>query len=162
MLEMKAAALALTVFLPQLSGQSVVLLSGNASVVAHLRHQGGTVSWALCLMAPKITKWTEWHSVHLSARYIPGRMNILADQLSRPDQVLPTEWSLLPRVFEGICSIFGNPHLDLFATRANTKLPLYVSPVPDPSSSLWSTTFVSVISPVNATKENTKEKEKLT
>ena len=79
MLEMKAAALALAVFLPQLSGQSVVLLSGNASVVAHLRHQGGTVSWALCLMAPKITKWTEWHSVHLSARYIPGRMNILAD-----------------------------------------------------------------------------------
>ena len=28
--------------------------------------------------------------------------------------------------------MFGCPHLDLFATRANVKPPLYVSPVPDP------------------------------
>ena len=38
--------------------------------------------------------WTECHTVPLSARYIPGRKNVLAGQLSRPNQVLPMEWSL--------------------------------------------------------------------
>ena len=70
--------------------------------------------------------------IRLEACYILGKKNILADQLSRPDQILPTEWSLLPRVLDGICQVIRRPHLDLFATRANTNLPLYVSPVPDP------------------------------
>ena len=82
-------------------------------------------------MVSKITMWTEQHLVNLSVRYITGKKNILASQLIRPDQVLPTEWALLPMVFEGICSIFGHPHLNFFATRVNTKLPLYVSLVPD-------------------------------
>ena len=58
--------------------------------------------------------------------------NVQADQLSCPDPVLPTEWSLLPRVFEVVWEVFICPCLDMFATRANTKLPLYMSPVPDP------------------------------
>ena len=36
--EMKAVLLALAAFLPQLLGQSVVLMSDNALVVAYLRH----------------------------------------------------------------------------------------------------------------------------
>ena len=59
-------------------------------------------------------------------------VGVLADQLSHPDQVLPTKWSLLPRVFDTICEVYSYPHIDLFATRANTKLPLYVSLIPDP------------------------------
>ena len=70
--------------------------------------------------------------MRLQVRYIPGRKNVLANQLSHPDHVLPTEWSLLPLVFKGICNIFSSPHISLFATWANTKLPLYVSPVIDP------------------------------
>ena len=38
-----------------------------------------------------IVSWTELHLVTLSARYIPGKGNILAEQLSSPDQILPTE-----------------------------------------------------------------------
>ena len=107
-------------------------MSDHASVVAYLRHQGGTVSQRLCLMASEVSQWTKRHSFQLKARHIPGRKNILADQLSRPGQVPPTEWSLLPQVFEGIGSVFGCPHLDLFAARANARLPLYVFPVPEP------------------------------
>ena len=44
MLEMKAVALALAALLPQLSGQCVVLMNDNASVVAYLWHQGDTAS----------------------------------------------------------------------------------------------------------------------
>ena len=46
-------------------------------------------------------------------------------QLSRPSDGIV----LLARVFETICKVFGCPHPDLFATRADDKLPLYVSPV---------------------------------
>ena len=129
---MRAVELALASFLPQLAGQSIVLMSNNASAVAHLWHQGGTVSRRLCLMASVIALWTERHSVRLEAHYIPGKKNILVDQLSWPDQIFPTDWSLLPRVFDGICRVFGHPHLDLFAIRADNKLPLYISPVLDP------------------------------
>ena len=131
-LEMQAVELVLASFLPQLVGQSVVLMSKNASVVVYLRHQGGTVSRRLCQMASAITVWAEQNSIRLEARYIPDKWNILVDQLSRPDQILPTEWSLLPRVFDRICQVFGRPHLNLFATKANNKLALYVSLVLDP------------------------------
>ena len=33
--------------------------------------------------------------------------NFFSGQLSCPDQVLLTEWSLLPRVLEAICEVFG-------------------------------------------------------
>ena len=47
-------------------------------------------------------------------------------------QVQPTEWSLHPQVFKQICQKWFTPHVDLFATHLNHKLPLYVSPIPDP------------------------------
>ena len=47
---------------------------------------------------------------------------------TKPDH---PEWSLLPEVFQTICSRWHRPKIDLFATRFN-KLPLFVSPVPDP------------------------------
>ena len=55
------------------------------------------------------------------------KKDILADQLSHPGQVLPTEWSLLPQIFSVICKVYGHLHMNLFVTKANTKLLLYVS-----------------------------------
>ena len=63
--------------------------------------------------------------------YIPGKKNVLANQLSRPHQVLLTVWSLLPQMFNAICKEYRCYFIDLFATQANVKLPLYISPVPD-------------------------------
>ena len=51
--------------------------------------------------------------------------------LSRSNQVKSTEWSLHLQVFKQICHMWFTPHVDLFATRLNHKLPLYMSPVPD-------------------------------
>ena len=52
-------------------------------------------------------------------------------KLSRLGQTIQTEWSLLQEVFQAICSRWYQPNIDLFATRFNTKLPWFVSPVPD-------------------------------
>ena len=51
----------------------------------------------------------------------------MADLLSRSNQVQSTEWSLHPQVFKQICQ-------QLFATHLNHKLPLYVSPIPEPKA----------------------------
>ena len=50
------------------------------------------------------------------------------------EPVQSTEWSLHPQVFKQICQKWFTPHVDLFATHLNHKLPLYVSPVPDPNA----------------------------
>ena len=52
--------------------------------------------------------------------------------LSRSNQVQSTEWSLHPQVFKQICQKWFTPHVDLFDTHLSHKLPLYVSPIPDP------------------------------
>ena len=55
-------------------------------------------------------------------------------KLSRLGQTVQTELSLLPEVFQTICSRWHRPKIDLFAIRFN-MLPLFVSPVPDPLAS---------------------------
>ena len=56
---------------------------------------------------------------------------MMVDLLSRSNQVQSTEWSLHPQVFKQICQKWFTPHVDLFATRLNHKLKLYVFPVSD-------------------------------
>jgi hypothetical protein len=46
----------------------------------------------------------------------------------------PHEWSLHPQVFQEICQLHVTLMIDLFATRFNNKLLLFVSPVPDPKA----------------------------
>ena len=86
----------------------------------------------LCALLWRILTWCTRNQVTLKARHIPGRLNVIADKLSRLGQTIQTEWSLVPEVFQAICSRWHQPQVDLFATRFNNKLPLFVSPVPDP------------------------------
>ena len=94
---------------------------------------GGTHSLEMCFMI--------WHlifcnprAILLRARHVLGCLNVIADSLSRRDKIIQTEWSLHPKIFQGICQIWHGPMVDMFATKMNNKLPLYVSPVPDPNA----------------------------
>ena len=78
--------------------------------------------------------WCHHYQITLKARHIPGCLNVMVDLLSRSNQVQSTEWSLHPQVFKQICQKWFTPHVDLFATQLIHKLPLYVSPVPDPNA----------------------------
>ena len=71
--------------------EAFVLLSDNATVVVYLEKQGGTVCPDMCRLAQEIISWSGPHMASTSARYILGKKNILTDQLSHLDQVLPTE-----------------------------------------------------------------------
>ena len=51
-----------------------------------------------------------------------------------PEQVHSTEWSIHPRVLLAIKDVWTLPMVDLFATKLIHKLPVYVSPIPDPAA----------------------------
>ena len=85
-------------------------------------------------MTSHLPRWTESLDVHLDARYLLGQSNVLADLLSRRDQVIGTEWPLHPQVARALLRVWGSPSLDLFATCLSAKLPLYCSLVPDPQA----------------------------
>ena len=56
---------------------------------------------------------------------------MMANKLSSHRQVIQTEWSLHPDVFAQICHRWHFPKIDMFATSYNSKLPQFMSPVPD-------------------------------
>ncbi|VDI47075.1 Hypothetical predicted protein [Mytilus galloprovincialis] len=67
-------------------------------------------------------------------RHVPGKLNVLADALSRTLTPVNTEWELLQSVFQAITLQWGSPHVDLFATSLNYKIQVFMSPVPDPKA----------------------------
>ena len=131
-LELRAVWFALQSFQERLMGHRVALMSDNTTVVAYINKQGGTVSSSLWLLTKQVLTWAELNSVSLVGRFVPGHRNVLADQLSRRGQVISTEWSLHPRIVQGVFGVWGTPMVDLFATSLNNRLPVYCSPVPDP------------------------------
>ena len=90
----------------------------------------------MCALLWKIMTWCHLYHISLKARHIPGCLNVMTDLLSRSNQVQSTEWSLHPQVFKQICQKWFTPHVDQFATHLNHKLPLYMSPIPDPKRKL--------------------------
>ena len=109
----------------------VLVATDNTTVVAYINKEGGMRSGPLCALLWRILTWCSQRQVTLKARHIPGRLNVIADKLSRLGQTIQTEWSLLPEIFQQICNQWHRPQVDLFATRFNHKLPQFVSPVPD-------------------------------
>ena len=93
---------------------------------------GGTRSHSLARTATEMLVYFFRRGVEIRAKHIAGKLNVLADSLSRQGQILHTEWSLSVPVFAQICQARGTPQVDLFATSLNTKLPCFVSPYPDP------------------------------
>ena len=133
-LELKAVLLALQHFHQSVRGHHVIVMSDNMTVVGLVKNQGGTHSRELFTLTAELFQWADSHQVILSARHIPGHLNVIADRLSRSHQILPGEWSLCPHVTQRLWKVWGRPHLDLFATADNAKLPTYVSPLPDPAA----------------------------
>ena len=134
LLEIKALFLALQAFKDLVTDHRVTSICDNSTVVAYVNKQGGPVSHALCSLTGRLLQWSEANRAQLKARYLPGQSNILADLLSRRNQVLGAEWSLHPKVARKLLRVWGSPTLDLFATHLNAKLLLYCSLIPDPQA----------------------------
>ena len=138
-LELKAIWLGLQAFEDMLQDSNVAIMCDNVSAIAYLRNRGGggggTRSQQMCDMAIDTCEWAKKWSMTLIPRHLLGHLNVLADHLSRRDQILKTEWSLNPAVARRVFRVWGSPHVDLFALKCNTKLATYMSPIPE--SEAW-------------------------
>ena len=142
LLEMQAVLYAVQEFATFLSGKVVLLATDNTTVACYLNKEGGTRSRLLSELAESVLLLCQDLDIVLRARHVPGKMNILADQLSRPHCVLETEWTLAHFALEPVWEMWHKPLIDLFSTRYNHRLPTYVSPVPDPQA--WAVDALSM------------------
>ena len=142
LLELEAVRLALLDFEAEVQGRVVRVSSDNTSTVWYLNKQGGTGSTSMSLKAEALLLWCERRQISLVARHIAGKVNVLADQLSRSGTIINTEWTLTHKVLGRVWAHWHKPMVDLFATRFNHRLPIYVSPVPDPEA--WSVDALSL------------------
>ena len=140
-LELKAV-LALKQFEHLCRDQIVLVATDNTTVVSYINKQGGMRSGSLCALLWRLLSWCHPRGIVLRVRHIPGRLNVIADKLSRHNQVIQTEWSQSQQAFSHLCSRWAQPQVDLFATQFNHKLPWFVSPVPDPTA--WAVDALSL------------------
>ena len=102
-LELKEVSPALRQFKDQCQNQTVLVAMDNSTVVAYINIQGGTHSAEMCALLWKIMTCCHHYHITLKARHILGCLNVMAELLSRSNQVQSTEWSLHPQVFRQIC-----------------------------------------------------------
>ena len=117
-----------------IKGHSVLLATDNTTVTAYINKQRGES--LLDLVQPSRSSSSAVYSnrVHMKATYLPGKLNILADLLSRKGVIVQREWSFNQRVASQIFHIWGKPYIDLLAAHLNQKLPSFVSPVLEPEA----------------------------
>jgi len=129
-LELKGAFLTLQTFADEYEDCHIKMMLDNTTAIACINKFGSTKPklLALCL---EIFAWAQNRNLFLSAAYVPGVDNVLADRESRTHNT-DIEWQLKPKWFKYLCEKFGTPEIDLFATRINTQLSKYVSWRPDP------------------------------
>ena len=63
-----------------------------------------------------------------------GTHNVVANSLSRPTEVIGSEWTLLQEVVDQLVRRWP-ANIDLFATSLNHRMPVYFAPMSDPASS---------------------------
>ena len=131
-LEFSSVMFALQHWAPLLQGRQVMIATDNSTVVSYINKQGGTRSLTLQRLNVDLLLWLESQNIIVQARHIPGCLNVIAEHLSRPNQPIPTEWSLHPEIVERIFRVWGTPEVDMFATLSNSHLPRFMSPVPEP------------------------------
>ena len=152
--ELMAIKFALIIFLQDYSGlQHVRVMTDNTTAIAYINKQGGIRSMYCNDLAVDIWNICIDKGCHISAAHIPGVENITADTASREFEE-SAEWMLSPHIFNNICSLYGTPDIDMFATRVNTQLYRFASWRPDPDAEIidsfsesWEGVFVYAFPP---------------
>ena len=106
-----AVFLALKSFEHLCRDQIVLIATDNTTMVSYINKKGGMRSGSLCVLLWRLLSWCHPRGIVLRAWHIPGRLNMIADKLSRHNQVIQTEWSLSQQVFSLLCSRWDLPHV---------------------------------------------------
>ena len=134
-LEFKTVLYALRHWTQHLRHQCVSIQIDNTTAVAYLLKEGGTQCKSLHYLAAEILLLAHQHNIVIRPSYLPGIMNTQADALSRSKKA--EEWMLAPSVARKICSIFGRPTIDLFASERSKQLPRYFATDKRDPHAMW-------------------------
>ena len=110
--ELKALFLALKEFQDLCTDKIVLVATYNTTVVSYINKEGGMKSGPLCVLLWRILTWCTRKQVTLKARHIPGRLNVVADKLSRVGQTIQTVVSPsrgLPNNMQQVASASNRP-----------------------------------------------------
>ena len=132
-LELFAAKLALESLAGHIKNNHIHLKLDNQTAVTYINKKGGTHSKNCNDISLQLWHWAKIHENWLSAAYIPGKSNVVADFHSRHLKK-NTEWTLNPQVFNNVCDYFPMSNIDLFAAANNNQVETYVSWLPDPGA----------------------------
>ena len=133
-LELKAALLALQSFVKDKSDLHIRLMMDNTTAVACISKMGTSHSIACNLFTQDIWRFCIQRNMSISAAYVPGKLNVEADEESRKVNQ-DAEWLLNRDILLNALQVLKvKPEIDLFASRLNYQFPKYVSYRPDPSA----------------------------
>ncbi|MCP3933068.1 MAG: hypothetical protein GY705_28695 [Bacteroidetes bacterium] len=151
-MELKAAFLTLQSFARFKRDIHVKMMIDNTTAIACI-NKFGSVKPLLMAQTTELYQWALDRNLYLSAAHVPGKKNVIADRESRT-QNLDIEWKLKEKWFKYLTEQLGIPKIDLFASRLNKQLPIYVAWRPDPCaiaidafSISWSDTYGYVFPP---------------
>lgn len=129
-LELTAILLGISSLCSDYQDTHIRVMTDNTTAVNYINHLGGVKSPDCNKVAHKIWLWCVERRIWISAAYIKGTENTIADSLSRKydDQ---GEWSLHQAKFNKIFDLYDTIEIDLFASRLNKKCHKFVSWLPD-------------------------------
>lgn len=154
-LELLAAFFALKAFCKNHCDIHIKILLDNTTAISYINNMGGTKSIICDWLAQSIWHWCIQRRIWLTAAFVPGKCNIVADTCSRKfnDNL---EWKLKENIFEKLVHLWKLPTIDLFASRLNYQIKRYASWQPDPEAAnidafsfSWAGEYVYAFPPFN-------------
>ena len=124
--ELSAIAFSLERLGEALQGQVLQISSDSMTSLACIRKQGSRFP-ELTDVAAKLLLTAAKFSIRLTTVFLPGKENVVADQLSRWFIADPTGYQLHPMVLQHLQVVWGPLSVDLFASSANRLLPRFFS-----------------------------------
>lgn len=131
-LELKAIHHGLRSLVPK-DKTHIKVMTDNTTALSYIKNMGGAHSQECNGEAKKIWQFCEQNNMWLYPAHIPGVLNVEADKASRKfsDDI---EWELAPRLWNKLVNKWGEPTVDMFASRINNKCKKFVSWYPQPEA----------------------------
>ena len=102
----------------------------NTTAVAYINSMGSSESRLYDAVSRKIWAWCIPRDIWVSAVYIPGTINTVADRLSR-EHHSDHEWMLNRQIISELWVLYPGLSIDLYTTTLNAQLPRFASWRPD-------------------------------
>lgn len=109
------------------------VMTDNTTALAYIKNMGGVQSKECNAEAKLIWNYCEQNKLWLIPAHIAGKLNVQADSASHnfTDDV---EWELSNKLWDKIVNKWGQPDIDMFASRINNKCDTFISWFPQPEA----------------------------